>query len=293
RARSSRTARRRRTAHGLSARGILAADGHAARQAAARGAMAGRARTRDEPSGSGAGTAGDRGGRGFLTGRTRIKGAGLGAWLRPSGASVVGYALAPDGTPNRFDAARIGRDMESIIANIRHGDTLRAAIRAASPEIVFHMAAQSLVRRSYREPIETYDTNVMGTAHVLEAVRTTPSVRAVVIVTSDKCYENQGLARGYVETDPMGGHDPYSSSRACAEPVTSAYRRSFLADGRVAVASVRAGNVIGGGDWAEDRLVPDIVRAASTNTAVVVRNPDSVRPWQFVLEPLRGYLMLG
>lgn len=229
----------------------------------------------------------------FVTGHTGFKGAWLTAWLRSVGAEVTGFALAPDGTPNLFDAANVAHGIESTIADIRDLAALETALGTGRPEIVFHLAAQSLVRRSYRDPVGTYETNVMGTAHVLDVVRRTPSVRAVVIVTSDKCYENRDLDRGYVEDDPMGGHDAYSSSKGCAELVTSAFRRSFFHEGRVAVASARAGNVIGGGDWAEDRLVPDLARAAAAGVTAVVRNPTAVRPWQFVLEPLRGYLTLG
>lgn len=229
----------------------------------------------------------------FVTGHTGFKGAWLTAWLRNAGARVSGYALAPIDTPNLFDAAKIADGVESTIADVRDLNALENAMLASAPEIVFHMAAQSLVRRSYKDPVGTYDTNVMGTVHVLDAVRRASSVRAVVIITSDKCYENRDLERGYVEDDPMGGHDAYSSSKGCAELVTSAFRRSFFHDGKVAIASARAGNVIGGGDWAEDRLVPDLARAAAAGVAASVRNPDSVRPWQFVLDPLRGYLLLG
>ena len=229
----------------------------------------------------------------FVTGHTGFKGSWLAAWLRDAGATVTGYALPPTDTPNLFEAARIADGITSIVGDIRESRAMEAALRSASPEIVFHLAAQSLVRRSYREPVETYDTNVMGTVRLLDAARRLPTLRAVVVVTSDKCYENQGLDRGYAENDPMGGHDPYSSSKGCAELVTSALRRSFFGGSTAAVASARAGNVIGGGDWAEDRLIPDIARAAAAGQPVLVRNPEAVRPWQFVLEPLRGYLMLG
>jgi CDP-glucose 4,6-dehydratase len=183
--------------------------------------------------------------------------------------------------------------MDSVFADLRDRPRVEEALRAGAPELVFHLAAQSLVRRSYREPVETYATNVMGTAHLLDAARRVPSVRAIVVVTSDKCYENRSLERGYHEDDPMGGHDPYSSSKGCAELVTAGFRRSFFSEGPVAVASARAGNVIGGGDWAEDRLVPDLMQMAAGGVPVPVRNPEAVRPWQFVLEPLRGYLALG
>ena len=229
----------------------------------------------------------------FITGHTGFKGAWLSAWLKHAGAEVTGYALAPEDSPNLFEAGELARDMRSIIGDVRDALALEDALRQSQADVVFHMAAQSLVRRSYRDPIGTYATNVMGTAHLLDAIRRVPSVVAVVVVTSDKCYENRDLDRGYVEEDPMGGHDPYSSSKGCAELVTSAFRRSFFHDGTAAVASARAGNVIGGGDWSEDRLIPDIARAAASGAPVVIRNPHAVRPWQFVLEPLRGYLVLG
>lgn len=234
-----------------------------------------------------------RGKRVFVTGHTGFKGSWLTAWLRDAGADVTGYALPPTDTPNLFDAARVGDGIESIIGDVRDARGVDDALRSAEPELIFHLAAQSLVRRSYREPVETYDTNVMGTVHLLDSARRVPTLRAVVIVTSDKCYENRGLARGYGEDDPMGGHDPYSSSKGCTELVTSAFRRSFFVESNTAVASARAGNVVGGGDWAEDRLVPDIARAAAAGSRAVIRNPEAIRPWQFVLEPLRGYLMLG
>jgi CDP-glucose 4,6-dehydratase len=230
----------------------------------------------------------------FLTGHTGFKGAWLSAWLGGAGAHVTGYALAPDaGAPNLFTEARIADRVSSVIGDIGDRARLDEHLAACEPEVVFHLAAQPLVRRSYREPVETYETNVMGTLHVLDAVRRVPSVRGVVVVTSDKCYENRELDRPYTEDDAMGGHDPYSSSKGCAEMVTSAMRRSFFQDGRCHVASARAGNVIGGGDWSEDRLVPDVMVAAASGGTATIRNPEAVRPWQFVLEPLRGYLVLG
>lgn len=235
-----------------------------------------------------------QGKRVFLTGHTGFKGSWLGLWLQSMGATLHGYALPPPTNPSLFDEARVGQGMTQTIADIRDLGSLQKAMTDFSPDIVIHMAAQPLVRLSYHEPVETYATNVMGTVHVLEAARNTPSVRAIVNVTTDKCYENKEWAWGYRENEPMGGHDPYSSSKGCAELVTSAYRQSFLhATGAPALASARAGNVIGGGDWALDRLVPDILRAFERNEAVVIRNPHATRPWQHVLEPLSGYLMLA
>lgn len=239
-----------------------------------------------------------RGKRVFLTGHTGFKGGWLSLWLQQMGADVVGYALAPPTKPCLFQVARVGEGMHSIIADIRDLPTLSAAIAEHRPEIVFHMAAQPLVRLSYERPVETYATNVMGTVHVLEAIRHTVGVRAVVNITTDKCYENREWIWGYRENEPMGGYDPYSSSKGCAELVTAAYRASFFnpddhAKHSVALASARAGNVIGGGDWAKDRLIPDIMTAFLEQRPVVIRNPQAIRPWQHVLEPLRGYLMLA
>ncbi|HET9275464.1 MAG TPA: CDP-glucose 4,6-dehydratase [Gemmatimonadales bacterium] len=236
-----------------------------------------------------------RGRRVFLTGHTGFKGAWLALWLERLGARVTGYALPPEeGRPSLFEAAGIAGGIDSRFGDIRDVDALSAAMRAAEPDVVLHLAAQALVRRSYAEPLATYATNVMGTAHLLEACRSLPSVRAVVVVTSDKCYENREWPHAYREPDPMGGHDPYSSSKGCAELVTAAYRASFF--GRPdapAIASARAGNVIGGGDWAEDRLVPDLIRGLGRNEPVPIRSPGATRPWQHVLEPLRGYLVLA
>lgn len=229
----------------------------------------------------------------LLTGHTGFKGGWLALWLQSMGASVRGIALAPPTTPSLFDVARVGEGMDHRIADIRDFAAIRSLVADFRPEVVFHLAAQPLVRQSYRQPLETYATNVMGTVHVLEAAREASSVRAIVNVTTDKCYENHGAARGYREDEPMGGHDPYSSSKACAELVSSAYRRSFLASAGIALATARAGNVIGGGDWAEDRLVPDLLRALRQGEAVQIRNPRAVRPWQHVLEPLSGYLLLA
>jgi len=234
-----------------------------------------------------------RGKRVFLTGHTGFKGGWLSLWLQQMGAEVHGLALAPTGDHNLFEEARVAAGMQSALGDIRDAATVRDAMAACRPEIVIHMAAQPLVRLSYAEPVETYATNVMGTVHVLDAVRRTPGVRAVVNVTTDKCYENREWAWGYREDEPMGGHDPYSNSKGCAELVSSAYRRSYFQQGRPALATARAGNVIGGGDWAVDRLVPDILRAFERGEPVVIRNPHSTRPWQHVLEPLAGYLTLA
>lgn len=229
----------------------------------------------------------------FLTGHTGFKGSWLSLWLQDMGAELTGFALAPPTDPSLFDVASVADGMTSIIGDIRDGEHLHAALSAAAPEIVVHMAAQPLVRASYVDPVGTYATNVMGTVHLLEAVRQTPGVRAVCVVTTDKCYENREWVWGYREDEAMGGHDPYSNSKGCAELVTSAYRRSFFSgNGSAAIASGRAGNVIGGGDWAADRLIPDILRAVGAGEPVVVRNPLSTRPWQHVLEPLSGYLTL-
>lgn len=234
----------------------------------------------------------------FLTGHTGFKGSWLSLWLQQMGATVTGYALQPPTNPSLFEVAHVGQGMTSIIGDIRDGEALMRAMQTATPDIVIHMAAQPLVRYSYINPVETYSSNVMGTVHLFEAVRKTPSVRAVVNVTSDKCYDNKEWVWGYRENEAMGGYDPYSSSKGCAELVASAYRNSYFnpekySEHRVALASVRAGNVIGGGDWADDRLIPDILRAISEKRPVVIRSPHAIRPWQHVLEPLSGYLVLA
>ena len=239
-----------------------------------------------------------QGKRVFLTGHTGFKGGWLSLWLQQLGAQVTGYALPAPTQPSLFDAAQVAQDMRSVIGDIRDLPKLVAAMQEGKPDLVIHMAAQPLVRRSYVDPVETYSTNVMGTVHLLEAVRQTQSVRAVVNVTTDKCYENKEWAWGYRENEPMGGYDPYSNSKGCAELVTSAYRNSFFnantySQHGVALATARAGNVIGGGDWAADRLIPDIVAAFEKAQPVVIRNPHATRPWQHVLEPLRGYLTLA
>jgi CDP-glucose 4,6-dehydratase len=235
-----------------------------------------------------------RGKKVLVTGHTGFKGGWLVSWLKTLGAQVVGFALSPDTQPNLFEAACVNRDMISVTGDVRDLAAVTRVFQQHSPEIVFHNAAQPLVRRSYRDPVATYATNVMGTVHALEAVRQTPSVRAAVVVTSDKAYENREWFWPYREEDAMGGHDPYSSSKGCAELVSASYRMSFFSGPESAgLATARAGNVMGGGDWSEDRLIPDIVRAIAGGKAVVIRQPDSVRPWQHVLEPLRGYLMLA
>lgn len=235
-----------------------------------------------------------RGKKVFLTGHTGFKGGWLSLWLQQLGAEVHGYALAASADPSLFDAAGIASGMaSSTIADIRDVDALKTALIQAHPDIVFHLAAQPLVRYSYKFPVETYAVNVMGTVNLFEAIRSTEAVRAVVNVTTDKCYENREWVWPYREDEGIGGHDPYSSSKACSELVTVAYRRSFFEARGVALATARAGNVIGGGDWSEDRLIPDFLRAIDQQQPVVIRSPDAIRPWQHVLEPLSGYLKLA
>ena len=232
----------------------------------------------------------------LVTGHTGFKGSWLATWLHMLGARVIGFALPPEGGPlSMFETTALGSRITSIEADVRNAAAVEACMRQHRPEVVFHLAAQSLVRRSYADPLATFATNVLGTAHVLDAALHTPSVRSVVVVTSDKCYDNVESGRAFTESDPLGGTDPYSASKACAELVTAAYRSSFAHDVGAApgIASARAGNVIGGGDWCEDRLIPDVMRAVQGERPLVLRNPDSVRPWQHVLEPLRGYLLLA
>jgi CDP-glucose 4,6-dehydratase len=229
----------------------------------------------------------------FLTGHTGFKGSWMSIWLNMLGADVKGYSLQPPSNPSLYEEANVSNLVNSDINDIRNFDMLNKSIQEFSPEIIFHMAAQPLVRASYKIPLETYETNVMGTANVLQSAYESSSVKAVINITTDKCYENIEVDIGYKETDRMGGSDPYSSSKGCAELVTSAYRESFLKQKKIGIASVRAGNVIGGGDWAEDRLIPDILRAFKENKPVIVRNPQATRPWQHVLEPLSGYLLLA
>ncbi|MDB5712892.1 MAG: CDP-glucose 4,6-dehydratase [Sphingomonadales bacterium] len=232
----------------------------------------------------------------FLTGHTGFKGSWMALWLQRMGVELTGFALAPPTSPALFDVAGVAKGMTSIIGDIRDREVLEQALIDARPDIVIHMAAQPLVRASYDDPVGTYATNVMGTVHLLEAVRKTASVRAVCLVTTDKCYENREWVWGYREDEAMGGHDPYSNSKGCAELVISAYRRSFfggaLQGKGAAIASGRAGNVIGGGDWADDRLIPDILSAVAEGAPVLIRNPLATRPWQHVLEPVSGYLVL-
>jgi CDP-glucose 4,6-dehydratase len=234
-----------------------------------------------------------QGKRVFLTGHTGFKGSWLALWLHSLGAVVKGYALSPPTDPSLFKEAKIDSIIDSQISDIRDQDVLHKSMTTFNPDILIHMAAQPLVRYSYDAPIETYEVNVIGTAKVLEAARSCANLKAIVNITTDKCYENDGRSEGYKESDPMGGHDPYSSSKGCAELVASAYRRSFLQGQGIGIASVRAGNVIGGGDWADDRLIPDILRSFEKDEPVVIRNPKATRPWQHVLEPLSGYLILA
>ena len=234
-----------------------------------------------------------RGKRVLLTGHTGFKGAWMSIWLSQMGAIVKGLALDPPTNPSLFKEARVDELVDSVIGDIRDLSLVSEIVTSFKPDIVFHMAAQPLVRYSYLEPVETYTTNVLGTVNLLEAVRNVGTVKAVVNITTDKCYENREWVWGYRENEPMGGFDPYSSSKACSELVTSAYRNSFFSKSSIGLASARAGNVIGGGDWAADRLIPDILKAFGAEKPVTIRNPHSIRPWQHVLEPLSGYLLLA
>jgi CDP-glucose 4,6-dehydratase len=235
-----------------------------------------------------------RGRRVLLTGHTGFKGSWLALWLQTLGAEVVGLSRGVPTSPSLFELARVGDGVRTLDGDVRDLQLVERAMEDSGAEVVIHMAAQSLVRRSFEHPVETYATNVMGTVHVLDAARRAGGVRVVVNVTSDKCYENREWVWGYREHEPMGGHDPYSSSKGCAELVASAFRRSYgQGEGTPAIASARAGNVIGGGDWAEDRLIPDLMQAAVAGRSVIIRNPDALRPWQHVLNPLSGYLVLA
>jgi CDP-glucose 4,6-dehydratase len=239
-----------------------------------------------------------KGRRVFLTGHTGFKGGWLSLWLASRGARIRGYALDPSTTPNLFTAASVAGVLDDIRGDVRDFQKLEASMKEFGPEVVFHLAAQPLVRRSYTDPIGTISTNILGTAHVMEAIRNTSSVRAVVGITSDKCYQNQEWAWPYREVDTLGGYDPYSASKACAEIVSAAYRSSYfpvdkLHEHHVALATARAGNVIGGGDWSGDRLIPDLIRGFQAKQPVLIRRPNSIRPWQHVLEPLNGYIMLA
>lgn len=234
----------------------------------------------------------------FITGHTGFKGSWLSYWLLRLGSEVSGYSLAPHTRPSLFAALSLGKQMTSELADVGDAQRLNVAMQAARPEIVFHLAAQALVYESYRQPFDTYRTNALGTAHVLEAVRGCPSVHAAIVVTSDKCYDLRAAHERYAEEDALGGHDAYSSSKACAEVITAAYRASFFsqpsnASTQAAVASARAGNVFGGGDWSPHRLIPDAIAAFQTGVPLRVRSPNSIRPWQYVLDPLRGYLLLA
>ncbi|MDI6603791.1 MAG: CDP-glucose 4,6-dehydratase [Thermoanaerobacteraceae bacterium] len=229
----------------------------------------------------------------LITGHTGFKGSWLTLWLKELGADVLGYSLEPPTEPNLFTVLDLEKEIRHIIGDIRDGEKLYKVFQEFNPEIVFHLAAQPLVRLSYKEPKLTYETNIIGTVNLYEAVRKSNSVKSVITITTDKCYENKEWVYGYRENDPMGGFDPYSSSKGCVELITSAYRNSYFDNMGIALSSVRAGNVIGGGDWAEDRLIPDFVKSLSQDKEIVIRNPLAIRPWQHVLEPLSGYLWLG
>jgi len=234
----------------------------------------------------------------LVTGHTGFKGSWLSLWLQTRGANVIGYSLAPPTTPNFFEIGDIARSMTSVHGDIRDLEHFKDTVKTYQPEIIIHMAAQSLVRYSYDHPVETYSTNVMGTVNILDTIRQLGGVKVVLVITSDKCYENRETMVGYKESDPMGGYDPYSSSKGCTELVTTAYTNSFFppdrfSDHGIAIASTRAGNVIGGGDWGEDRLIPDIMRSCLGDQPLTIRYPDAIRPWQHVLEPLNGYLELA
>lgn len=229
----------------------------------------------------------------LITGHTGFKGGWLSMILTQKGAKVIGFSLKPETKPSLYEALKLDKKITSVFGDIRKIEEIKKVIKKYKPEIVFHLAAQPLVRRSYRDPIETYETNVLGTANVLEAIRISDSVKVVVCITTDKCYENKEWVWPYREDDALGGHDPYSASKACSELVIASYRNSFFNDSKVLLASTRAGNVIGGGDWSEDRLIPDVIRNVFEGESLEIRNPDSVRPWQHVLDPLYGYISIA
>lgn len=234
-----------------------------------------------------------KGTRVLITGHTGFKGTWLTLWLKELGAEIVGYSLEPHTNPSMFDLCNTEDDIINIIGDIRDSKKLEKILQGFKPDIIFHLAAQPLVRESYNDPKLTYETNVIGTLNVYEAARKCESVKVIISITTDKCYENKEWVYGYRECDPMGGHDPYSSSKACVELLTASYRNSFFEDLGIGIASARAGNVIGGGDWARERLIPDLIRAISKEETLIIRNPTAIRPWQHVLEPLSGYLWLG
>jgi CDP-glucose 4,6-dehydratase len=230
----------------------------------------------------------------FITGHTGFKGGWLSLWLSKLGAKVYGYSIEPPTKPSFFDVINLKNRIEnSIKGDVRNLSQITDSLRIAKPSIIFHMAAQSLVRKSYSDPVETFSTNVLGTVNILEASRKIETVEAIINITTDKCYENRGRNKAYNENDRLGGHDPYSSSKACSEIVTSAYRNSFFKKNKIKLASARAGNIIGGGDWAIDRLIPDFFRSIDNNSVLLIRSPQAVRPWQHVLDPLSGYLLLA
>ncbi len=230
----------------------------------------------------------------FITGHTGFKGGWIALWLKELGAEIIGYSLPPPTKPSFFESVGLESIIDHhVIGDIRDRDKLISVMKEFKPDFVFHLSAQPFVRLSYKEPLLTYETNVMGTVNLFEAVKNINSVKVLINVTSDKCYENKEWVYGYREIDPLGGYDPYSSSKACSELITNAYRNSFFKDKAIALSSVRAGNVIGGGDWAEDRLIPDCIRALCQNKTIIIRNPQAIRPWQYILEPLSGYLWLG
>jgi len=229
----------------------------------------------------------------LITGHTGFKGSWLSLWLSFLGANLIGLSLKPEGPKSNFYQSKIPKLMESLIGDIRDLDLLKKTVKKFKPEIIFHLAAQPLVRDSYQDPLSTFNTNVIGTANLLDASRSSKLLKAIVVVTSDKCYENPENKKRFKETDPLGGYDPYSASKACAELVVQSYRKSFFEESDISLATTRAGNVIGGGDWSRDRLIPDLVRAVESGNKVKIRNPKAVRPWQHVLDPLSGYVKLA